>query len=249
MSDLGSKKTTKREFLKMLGLSSASLFASGSLADKLLAEAQSSGARIPVVITIKPNAFQLGSSGWFSTIIVLPGGHKVADMEISSITCEGAHALDSVFCLDDRSIAIPFNISNLRDDLSCGFSLPFVVTGQLSNGSTFEGSDEVAVMGAGPNIVYHTSTRRRRACKACKSHSVNRICSSKQAADKDRAHPGCACQIVEESISWQNYVKAFWPDDQSDSSVYDKRWDWPPPAPAGLDLEYPPALKERLRRG
>jgi len=249
MSDLSSKKTTKREFLKMLGLSSASLFASGLLADKLLAEAQTSGGMIPVVTTIKPNAFQLGSNGWFSTIIVLPGGYKATDMGISSITCEGAHALDSVFCLDDRTMAIPFNISKLRDDLSCGFSLPFIVTGQLSNGSTFEGLDKVTVIGANQNVIYHTSTRRRRSCNACKGHAVNRMYFSRQAAGENRAHSECNCRIVDERIGWQNYAKAFWPHSPGSGIVYDRRWGWPPPSPAGLDLEYPPALKERLRRG
>ena len=78
MSNLTGKKTTKREFLKILGLSSASLLASGALADELLAEAQGTSAvaraRIPVVVTAKPNAFQLGHGGWFSTIIVFPKG-------------------------------------------------------------------------------------------------------------------------------------------------------------------------------
>ncbi len=253
MSDLIQKKTTKREFLRIIGLSSASLFASGLLADRLLAEARSGPsslrAKIPVVVTVKPNAFQLGRGDWFSTIVAFPGEYKAADVAISSVRCEGANVLDNILQLDDRAIVIPYNISDLRDDLPCGFSLPFVVTGQLSNGSKFEGMGKVTVIGADQNIIYHTSTRRRRSCNACKSHAVNKIYSSRQAADENRAHFGCNCRIVEEKIGWQNYVKAFWPDSSGSGIVYDKRWDWPPPSPAGLDLEYPPALKERLRRG
>jgi hypothetical protein len=53
---------------------------------------------------------------------------------------------------------------------------------------------------------------------------------------------------VEEKIGWQDYVKAFWPDGPGGGVFYDKRWGWPPSSPIGLDLEYPSALKEHLRR-
>ncbi len=247
MSNLSRKKTTKREFLKTLGISGASLLASGSLTDELLAQMQS--ATIPVAPIIKPNVFQHGRGGWFSVMIVLPGGCRTADVDISSVRCEGARVLDSVFYPDGRTVIFLCDSGNLRDDLPCGFSVPFTVTGRLSDGSSFKGSDTVVVIGAEQSVIYHTSTRKRKSCNACKSHAANRIYSSRQAADNDRAHLACNCRIVEEQINWQNYAKAFWPESKGGAVIYDRRWAWPPISPAELSLECPPNLKEHLRRG
>lgn len=240
MSVLSRKKTTKREFLKILGLSSASLIASGSLADELLAEAR--GDTIPVAVVMKPNAFRSGRSARFSSIIVFPEGYKATHVDVPSVRCEGARALDSICDPDGKSIVILYDSDHLRDDLPCGFSVSFTVTGQLLDGTRFEGSDKVAVIGKDQSVIYHTSTRKRRSCGACKSHAFNRIYSSRPAADGDRAHPGCNCRIVEEKVSWQDYVRAFWPGSRGGAAVYDRRWGWPPPSPAGLDLGQPPGL-------
>jgi len=240
MSDPSWKKTTKREFLKILGLSSASLLGSGSLADELLAEAR--GGTIPVVVMMKPNAFRSGRSACFSSILVFPEGYQATDVDVSSVRCEGARSLGSICDPNSRSIAILYNSDHLRDDLSCGFSVSFTVTGQLLDGTRFKGSGKVAVIGREQSVIYHTSTRKRRSCGACKSHALNRMYFSRPAADGDRAHPGCNCRIVEERIGWQNYVKAFWPSTWPGAAVYDRRWGWPPPSPAGLDLGQPPGL-------
>jgi hypothetical protein len=82
--------------------------------------------------------------------------------------------------------------------------------------------------------VYHTSSRKRRSCRACKGHAVNRIYSSRRKADEDRAHPGCKCRVVTEWVGWRDYAKAFWPSSRGGAEVYDRRWGWPPPLPAGL---------------
>jgi hypothetical protein len=232
MFDLGLKNITKREFLRIFGLSSASLFASGSLADELLAEVR--GAGTPVVVMIRPNAFRLGRSSPFSSIVVFPEGYEAAHVDVSSVRCEGACALDSIWGPDGRIIGILHDSGHLRDDLPCGFSVPFTVTGQLLDGSVFEGSDTVAVIDPDQSIIYHTSTRKRRSCGACKGHALNRIYSSRQAAEGDRAHPGCNCRIVEERINWRDYVRAFWPGSQGGEAVYDRRWGWPPSSPAEL---------------
>lgn len=247
MSDLNQKKISRLEFLRIFGLSSASLLASGSLADEILSKARNG--IIPATIMIKPNALLSGYSTQFSSIVVLPKGYRAADIDVSSVMCEGAGVLDVVYHPDGRTAVFIHNSDNLRDDLPCGLSLPFAVTGQLSDGSTFEGSSKVSVINASQPIIYHTSSRRRSSCRACKSHAVNRMYSSVQAADDNRAHPGCNCRVVEERISWQNYVKAFWHDSRGGIIVYDRRWGWPPPSPSELNLEYPPILKEHLRRG
>jgi len=49
-------------------------------------------------------------------------------------------------------------------------------------------------------LVYRLSTHRRRTCKACKGHAANRFYRSRRAANKDRAHAGCNCAIVAQTI-------------------------------------------------
>ena len=91
------------------------------------------------------------------------------------------------------------------------------------------GSDTPAHTRKHQYVVYHTSTRKRKTCNACKQHALNKIFSSREAADASKAHPGCNCRIVEEKINWRNYVVAFRPNSKGGTKVYDKRWGWPPP--------------------
>lgn len=49
-------------------------------------------------------------------------------------------------------------------------------------------------------VVYRLSTHRRRTCKACKAHAANRFYRTQRAANKDRAHAGCNCTIVTQTI-------------------------------------------------
>ena len=100
-----------------------------------------------------------------------------------------------------------------------------------------DGLDNAAIKEAAQTTIYHTSTRGRKSCRACRNHAVNRMYRSREAADQNRAHPGCNCRIVEEQISWQNYVKAFWPDSPGGEIVYDRRWGWPPPTPPEFEFE------------
>ena len=53
--------------------------------------------------------------------------------------------------------------------------------------------------------VYRFQTRNRRACKACKKHGRYKIFLSSESADTNRAHPGCNCGIVEQTISSAYY--------------------------------------------
>ena len=107
---------------------------------------------------------------------------------------------------------------------------------------TFPGFDTVSILDSGRCYVYHISSRKRRACNACKSHAANRIYPSRDLADLNRPHSGCNCRIVKEEIGWQNYAKAFWHSSRGGSVVYDRRWGWPPPFPPGLNLENRPAI-------
>jgi len=241
------RKTTRRDFLKFFGLSSASILVPDLLTNDLLAGVL--GDMIPVVVMIKPNAFRYGRNDEFRSTVVFPEGYEAIEVDVSSVGCEGAHALDSTLCPDSRTIIFLYDSGHLRTDLTHDLLVPFTVTGRLNDGSTFKGSDTIMIVGANQPIVYHTSSRKHKSCNACKGHAVNRIYSSMLKADNDRPHPGCNCRIVFEQIGWQDYVKAFWSSSQGGEFVYDRRWGWPPPSPKGLSLEYPLRLEEHLRRG
>ena len=49
-------------------------------------------------------------------------------------------------------------------------------------------------------VVFRLSSHKRRTCRACKAHGANRFYRTRKAADKDRAHPGCNCAIVTQTI-------------------------------------------------
>jgi hypothetical protein len=51
--------------------------------------------------------------------------------------------------------------------------------------------------------VFRLSSHRLRTCKACKAHGANRFYRTRKAADKDRAHAGCNCKIVTQTIDRQ----------------------------------------------
>jgi hypothetical protein len=52
-------------------------------------------------------------------------------------------------------------------------------------------------------VVFRLSTHKRRTCKACKGHAANRFYRTRRAANKDRAHVGCNCTIVKQTIDRQ----------------------------------------------
>ena len=52
-------------------------------------------------------------------------------------------------------------------------------------------------------VVFRLSSHRRRTCKACKAHAANRFYRTRKAAKKGRAHAGCNCAIVTQTIDRQ----------------------------------------------
>jgi hypothetical protein len=239
------RKTTRRDFLKIFGLSSASILTPGLLTNKLLASV--SGDMTSVVVTIKPNVFRRDCNDKFISTVIFPEGYELTEVDISSVGCEGAHALDSILYPDSRTIVFLYNSGHLKADLTHDLLASFAVTGRLHDGSAFKGLDTVMIISTSQPTVYHTSSRKRRSCNACKGHAVNRIYPSVKKADNDRSHIGCNCRIVSEQIGWRDYAKAFWPSSQGGELVYDRRWSWPPPLPKGLNLEY--SSDEHLIRG
>ena len=76
---------------------------------------------------------------------------------------------------------------------------------------------------------YRLSTHRMHACTACKGTAANRFYVSADAANTGRAHLGCNCRIVTETLpraTWTCYFRG------GKAKVYDLRWSRPRcPAP------------------
>ena len=65
---------------------------------------------------------------------------------------------------------------------------------------------------------FRLSTHGERTCGACKAHGANRFYRTREAADGDRAHPGCNCRIVTHPISTESANEYF-----RNGDVFDKR--------------------------
>ena len=63
------------------------------------------------------------------------------------------------------------------------------------------GCDSGATAAPGTASAFRLSTHGERTCGACKAHGANRFYRTREAADGNRAHPGCNCKIVTHPIS------------------------------------------------
>ena len=87
-----------------------------------------------VAVMIKPNVFRYGRNDKFSSTVIFPKGYEAVEVDVSSVGCEGAHALDSILCPDSRTIVFLYNSDHLRTDLTHDLLVPFIVTGRLNDG-------------------------------------------------------------------------------------------------------------------
>lgn len=63
-------------------------------------------------------------------------------------------------------------------------------------------------------------------CKACRRHARNKIFATRSAADLGRAHPGCDCQVVHETMPGTCFKGLFGPKGDFKRISVDKRWRW-----------------------
>lgn len=100
-----------------------------------------------VDIEIKPETLNLKSKGVFTAFIDLPELIDEKDIDISTVQCEGAPALKGMMANDGKLI-VKFD----REDLvgvSPGDAVELTVTGELTNGTPFAGSDTIRVIDKG----------------------------------------------------------------------------------------------------
>lgn len=74
---------------------------------------------------------------------------------------------------------------------------------------------------SGAVVVWRLSSRRQHACVACKAHAAHRFYADADAADADRAHPGCSCTVREQRAGSGDQGRQL---QAAAGPVYDDRW-------------------------
>ena len=108
------------------------------------------GSEIPAGVRIAPEILNRNASGVFTAFITLPEDYDVANITVSTVKCEGASALSgTVSASDSGTLVVKFDRVDLRGDLPAGDAVEMTVTGELTDGTGFEGSDLVKVIAKG----------------------------------------------------------------------------------------------------
>ena len=100
---------------------------------------------VPANVTIEPETLNLNSNGNFTAFITLPECYDVADINVSTVECEGAPAIDGEIIQGGDTLMVKFD----REDLvgvEPGEEVEMTVTGKLFDGTAFEGSDTIRVI-------------------------------------------------------------------------------------------------------
>ena len=94
-------------------------------------------------IVIKPEVINLKSHGVFTGFITLPSGYDPGNIDINSLQCNGAHAVNGE--VTPNNFIAKFNVQDLVG-VAPGDKVAFVLTGQLKDGTPFGGCDTIRVI-------------------------------------------------------------------------------------------------------
>ena len=100
-----------------------------------------------VDIEIKPETLNLKSKGGFTAFIDLPELIDEEDINISTVVCAGAPAVDAMMA-DDGRLIVKFDREDLVGVLPKD-AVELTVDGELTNGTPFTGSDTIRVIDKG----------------------------------------------------------------------------------------------------
>jgi outer membrane protein assembly factor BamB len=104
------------------------------------------GSKIPAGVTFDLKKLNLNSSGILKAFITLPEDYNVTDINVSTVECEGAHAFgDGSVITGKQALEVKFKIQDLVD-VPTGDAILLTVTGELTTGERFEGSNTVEVI-------------------------------------------------------------------------------------------------------
>lgn len=101
---------------------------------------------IAASIKIGPEVINLKSHGKFTAFITLPVGYDPSQVDVSTVECEGAMAIGG--SATPICFIAKFNVQDLVG-VAPGPAVPFMVSGQLYDGTPFSGYDTVKVISPG----------------------------------------------------------------------------------------------------
>lgn len=103
-------------------------------------------------VDIDPNTLNLKSRGrWITCYIELPEGYDVLDIDVGTVTLSyGEHKVTAEWGdVQDGVLMVKFDRSEVAGILSPGGAVELTVTGELTDGTSFEGSDTIRVISRG----------------------------------------------------------------------------------------------------
>ena len=97
-------------------------------------------------VTFDKKRLDLNSSGILKAYITLPEDYDVADIDVATVECEGAHVFgDSSVIPGKQALEVKFKIPDLVG-VPTGDAVLLTVTGELYDGTPFEGSNTLEVV-------------------------------------------------------------------------------------------------------
>jgi len=97
-------------------------------------------------VTFDKKRLDLNSSGILKAFITLPEGYDVANISVSTVECEGAPAFDGGSIIPGKqALEVKFKIPDLVG-VPTGDAVLLTVTGELYDGTPFEGSNTLKVV-------------------------------------------------------------------------------------------------------
>jgi len=129
----------------------------GGSMEIFLAVYEAEEAVVPATIDIDPDTLNLKSNGkWITCYIELPEGYDVNDIAVASILLNGAVAAEpkpvEIGDYDADGVAnlmVKFDMSAVQDLLEPADEVELTVSGELGDGTSFEGSDTIKVIDKG----------------------------------------------------------------------------------------------------
>ena len=101
---------------------------------------------MPAGVTFDLKKLDLNSNGILKAFITLPEGYDVADIDVSTVECEGVYAFgDGSVIPGKQALEVKFRIQDMVD-VPTGDAVSLSVTGELTTGERFEGSNTVEVI-------------------------------------------------------------------------------------------------------
>jgi hypothetical protein len=109
---------------------------------------------VPATISMNPNTLNLKSKGkWITCRIELPEGYDVNDIDVSTIMLNGVVPAQSrPIGIGDTGLMVKFSRSAVQALLTPDEETELTVTGALSDGRLFEGTDTIRVINPGKKV-------------------------------------------------------------------------------------------------